>query len=69
MANKKEAVVEEVFEVTEPVAEPTLVKVKVVASFYDLKANDTLRKIGDVIEVDEERADYLVGRKLVVKGE
>ena len=60
----KEKVVNETPVVEEtPVIE--LVKVEVIASFYDLQANEVLRKIGDVLEVTKERADYLVGRKLV----
>jgi len=50
------------------VTEPK-VKVKVVSSFYDLKSNNILRTVGDVIEVTEKRADYLISRKLVIKGE
>lgn len=42
-----------------------VVAVEVVAEFHDLKSK-TLRKVGEVFETTEERANYLVSRKLVV---
>ena len=55
------------------VQKPSLYKAKFVEvtatiDFLDL-ANDIYRKIGDCWQVDEERANYLIGKGLVMKGD
>ena len=44
-------------------------KVKVIKSFYDKEADMKLRKVNEVFEVEEKRADFLIERKVVKKVE
>ncbi len=39
-------------------------KVKVIKNFYDKTAELALREVGDVLEVDKERAEKLISMKL-----